>query len=183
MYDANIVYSLLDILEESKLEAGDLHLEVTESAYAEDAEQIIETVKRLRSMGFLVEMDDFGTGYSSLNMLSSLPIDVLKLDMQFIRTAFGQEKDTHMLEIIIEIARHLSAPVVAEGVETEEQVKALKEIGCDLVQGYFFSPPVPAEKFASFLSEAAGQMAAKEQAKPTRQKQEKPAAGRERNPF
>ena len=180
MYDANIVYSLLDILEESRLEAGDLHLEVTESAYAEDAEQIIETVKRLRSMGFLVEMDDFGTGYSSLNMLSSLPIDVLKLDMQFIRTAFGQEKDTHMLEIIIEIARHLSAPVVAEGVETEEQVKALKEIGCDLVQGYFFSPPVPAEKFASFLSEAAGQMAAKEQAKPTRQKQEKPAAGRER---
>ena len=180
MYDANIVYSLLDILEESRLEAGDLHLEVTESAYAEDAEQIIETVKRLRSMGFLVEMDDFGTGYSSLNMLSSLPIDVLKLDMKFIRTAFGQEKDTHMLEIIIEIARHLSAPVVAEGVETEEQVKALKEIGCDLVQGYFFSPPVPAEKFASFLSEAAGQMAAKEQAKPTRQKQEKPAAGRER---
>ena len=180
MYDANIVYSLLDILEESKLEAGDLHLEVTESAYAEDAEQIIETVKRLRSMGFLVEMDDFGTGYSSLNMLSSLPIDVLKLDMQFIRTAFGQEKDTHMLEIIIEIARHLSAPVVAEGVETEEQVKALKEIGCDLVQGYFFSPPVPAEKFASFLSEAAGQMAAKEQAKPTRQKQEKPAVGREK---
>ena len=180
MYDANIVYSLLDILEESKLEAGDLHLEVTESAYAEDAEQIIETVKRLRSMGFLVEMDDFGTGYSSLNMLSSLPIDVLKLDMQFIRTAFGQEKDTHMLEIIIEIARHLSAPVVAEGVETEEQVKALKEIGCDLVQGYFFSPPVPAGKFASFLSEAAGQMAAKEQAKPTRQKQEKPAAGGER---
>ena len=180
MYDANIVYSLLDILEESKLEAGDLHLEVTESAYAEDAEQIIETVKRLRSMGFLVEMDDFGTGYSSLNMLSSLPIDVLKLDMQFIRMAFGQEKDTHMLEIIIEIARHLSAPVVAEGVETEEQVKALKEIGCDLVQGYFFSPPVPAEKFASFLSEAAGQMAAKEQAKPIRQKKEKPAAGRER---
>ena len=180
MYDANIVYSLLDILEESKLEAGDLHLEVTESAYAEDAEQIIETVKRLRSMGFLVEMDDFGTGYSSLNMLSSLPIDVLKLDMQFIRTAFGQEKDTHMLEIIIDIARHLSAPVVAEGVETEEQVKALKEIGCDLVQGYFFSPPVPAEKFASFLSEAAGQIAAKEQAKPIRQKKEKPAAGRER---
>lgn len=180
MYDANIVYSLLDILEESRLEAGDLHLEVTESAYAEDAEQIIETVKRLRSMGFLVEMDDFGTGYSSLNMLSSLPIDVLKLDMKFIRTAFGQEKDTHMLEIIIEIARHLSAPVVAEGVETEEQVKALKEIGCDLVQGYFFSPPVPAEKFASFLSEADGQMAAKEQAKPTRQKQEKPVAGRER---
>ena len=180
MYDANIVYTLLDILEESRLEAGDLHLEVTESAYAEDAEQIIETVKRLRSMGFLVEMDDFGTGYSSLNMLSTLPIDVLKLDMQFVRTAFGQEKDTHMLEIIIEIARHLCAPVVAEGVETEEQMKALKEIGCDLVQGYFFSPPVPAEKFAPFLSEAAGQIAAKERVRTASQKKEKPAAGREK---
>ena len=154
MYDANIVYTLLNILEESRLEAGDLHLEVTESAYAEDAEQIIETVKRLRAMGFLVEMDDFGTGYSSLNMLSALPIDVLKLDMKFIRTAFMQEKDTHMLEIIIQIARYLQALVVAEGVETEEQLQALKEIGCDLVQGYYFSAPVPAEKFTPFLEEA-----------------------------
>ena len=178
MYDANIVYTLLEILEDSRLEARDLHLEVTESAYAEDAEQIIETVKRLRSMGFMVEMDDFGTGYSSLNMLSTLPIDVLKLDMKFIRTAFGQEKDTHMLEIIIEIARHLSAPVVAEGVETEEQMKALKEIGCDMVQGYFFSPPVPPEKFVTFLQEAREAMAADEQKQPARQRTEGPKASR-----
>ena len=157
MYDANIVYTLLNILEESRLEAGDLHLEVTESAYAKDAEQIIETVKRLRSMGFPVEMDDFGTGYSSLNMLTALPIDVLKLDMKFIRTAFSQEKDTHMLEIILEIARH-------KGVETEEQLQALREIGCDMVQGYFFSPPVPAEKFAAFLREAQQDMASGETA-------------------
>ncbi|MCR5137887.1 MAG: EAL domain-containing protein [Oscillospiraceae bacterium] len=162
MYDANIVYTLLDILEESRLEASDLHLEVTESAYAEDAEQIIETVKRLRSMGFLVEMDDFGTGYSSLNMLSTLPIDVLKLDMKFINTAFGHEKDTHMLEIILQIARHLSAPVVAEGVETKEQMNALREIGCDMVQGYLFSPPVPPEKFEPFLQDAKKESASRE---------------------
>ena len=154
MYDANIVYTLLDILEESRLEPGEMHLEVTESAYAEDAEQIIETVKRLRSMGFPVEMDDFGTGYSSLNMLSTLPIDVLKLDMKFTSTAFAGDKDIHMLEIILEIARHIGAPVVAEGVETEEQITALKEIGCDMVQGYYFSPPVPGEKFSAFLQEA-----------------------------
>ena len=176
MYDAGIVYTLLDILEESRLEAGDLHLEVTESAYAEDAEQIIETVKRLRSMGFLVEMDDFGTGYSSLNMLSTLPIDVLKLDMKFINTAFGQEKDTHMLEIILEIARHLSAPVVAEGVETEEQMNALREIGCDMVQGYLFSPPVPAEKFEPFLHEAEREAAARKNAPPEKPRREKKAA-------
>ena len=154
MYDANIVYTLLDILEESRLEPGEMHLEVTESAYAEDAEQIIETVKRLRSMGFPVEMDDFGTGYSSLNMLSTLPIDVLKLDMKFTSTAFAGDKDIHMLEIILEIARHIGAPVVAEGVETEEQITALKEIGCDMVQGYYFSPPVPGENFSAFLQEA-----------------------------
>ena len=178
MYDANIIYTLLDILEESKLEAGELHLEVTESAYAEDAEQIIETVKRLRSMGFLVEMDDFGTGYSSLNMLSTLPIDVLKLDMKFVNTAFGQEKDIHMLEIILEIARHLSAPVVAEGVETEEQMNALREIGCDMVQGYLFSPPVPAEKFEPFLQNAKMETDAPEDTQPEEQRREKKAAPR-----
>ncbi len=172
MYDANIVYTLLDILEESRLEAEALHLEVTESAYAEDAEQIIETVKRLRSMGFLVEMDDFGTGYSSLNMLSTLPIDVLKLDMKFINSAFGQEKDIHMLEIILEIARHLSAPVVAEGVETEEQMKALREIGCDMVQGYLFSPPVPPEKFEPFLQEAKKGSVSQEEAQTANHKAE-----------
>ena len=173
MYDTNIVYTLLDILEESRLEASNLHLEVTESAYAEDADQIIETVKRLRSMGFLVEMDDFGTGYSSLNMLSTLPIDILKLDMKFINTAFGQEKDTHMLEIILEIARHLSAPVVAEGVETEEQLNALRKIGCDMVQGYFFSPPVPAEKFEPFLQDAKRETASPDKAQPEKQREKK----------
>ena len=176
MYDASIVYTLLDILEESRLEAEALHLEVTESAYAEDAEQIIETVKRLRSMGFLVEMDDFGTGYSSLNMLSTLPIDVLKLDMKFINSAFGQEKDIHMLEIILEIARHLSAPVVAEGVETEEQMKALREIGCDMVQGYLFSPPVPPEKFEPFLQEAKKGSVSQEEAQTANHKSERKTA-------
>ena len=151
--DPNIIYTLLNIMEEFKLDAGDLHLEVTESAYAEDAEQIVDMVKRLRALGFLVEMDDFGTGYSSLNMLSTLPIDILKLDMKFIQTAFAEEKNTDMLGIIIEIARHISAPVVAEGVETQQQLDALKELGCDIVQGYYFSPPVPAEKFEGFLAE------------------------------
>ena len=182
MYDANIVYALLEIIEESRLEAGDLHLEVTESAYSEDAEQIIETVKRLRSMGFLIEMDDFGTGYSSLNMLSTLPIDVLKLDMQFIRTAFGQEKDTHMLEVIIEIARHLSAAVVAEGVETEEQIHALKEIGCDMVQGYYFSPPVPPDQFKQFLQEAEQDIAVREAEQSGKSGYEKTASKAEKRP-
>ena len=176
MSDRNIVYTLLGILEESCLEAGDLHLEVTESAYAEDADQIIETVRRLRAMGFLVEMDDFGTGYSSLNMLSTLPIDVLKLDMKFIQTAFAEEKNLEMLGIIVDIARHLSAPVVAEGVETEEQLKALKALGADIVQGYYFSPPVPAEKFEPFLEAAKAAVVAPVEAQASRRE----AEGKER---
>ena len=175
MYDANIVDNLVKLVEENNLQTSDIHLEVTESAYAEDADQIIETVKRLRSLGFQVEMDDFGTGYSSLNMLSTLPIDILKLDMKFVRNAFGQDKDTHMLEIIVEIARHLRTPVVAEGVETKEQMQALKEIGCDMVQGYYFSPPVPKDKFDPFLKEAKEKVEQKERGlESTSKKEDKP---------
>jgi hypothetical protein len=106
-------------------------------------------------MGFRIEMDDFGTGYSSLGMLSHLPIDVLKLDMSFVRNAFGETRDVRMIELIIDIADYLHVPVVAEGVETEEQYLVLKSMGCDLVQGYYFSKPVPPEAFEHFLVERA----------------------------
>ena len=153
MYDPNIVYTFLEILESNRLEAADMHLEITESAYAEDEEQIIESVRRLRAMGFMIEMDDFGTGYSSLNMLSSLPFDVLKLDMKFAQASASGGKDRYMLGVVTEIARHLGAKVVTEGVETQQQLAVMKEAGCDMVQGYVFSPPVPAEKFEAFLLE------------------------------
>ncbi len=145
------------ILDEYALDANDLILEITESAYTGDADQVISTAKELRGMGmgFRIEMDDFGTGYSSLGMLSHLPIDVLKLDMSFVRNAFGETRDVRMIELIIDIADYLNVPVVAEGVETEEQYLVLKSMGCDLVQGYYFSKPVPPEAFEHFLVERA----------------------------
>ena len=151
LYDPNIYSTLQNILSENGLSASDLMLEVTESAYTQDSAQIIETVSKLRDLGFRIEMDDFGTGYSSLNMLSTLPIDALKLDMQFVRTAFKEGGNTHMVEIIIQIAALLSVPVIAEGVETEEQLNTLRHLGCDLIQGYFFSKPVPAKEFEAFI--------------------------------
>ena len=151
MYDPNLLTNFINILVENDIKAEDMLLEITESAYTKDSEQIIETVNQLRQMGFRIEMDDFGTGYSSLNMISSLPIDALKLDMQFVRSAFKDQKDTRMLEVIIDIADHLGVPVIAEGVETEEQLVALKALGCDIVQGFYFSRPVPAEDYAHFL--------------------------------
>lgn len=151
MYDPRLADTLQEIIDSQKLSGKDFLLELTESAYTQDSEQIIKTAQRLRTMGFQIEMDDFGTGYSSLNMLSSLPIDALKLDMQFIRNAFKEGGDTHMLEVIIGISDFLSVPVIAEGVETEDQLHALKSLGCDIVQGYFFSKPVPAVDFEPFI--------------------------------
>ncbi len=144
-----------DILETYELSANDLMLEITESAYTDDSDQVISTAKELRGMGmgFRIEMDDFGTGYSSLGMLSRLPIDALKLDMSFIRSAFGETRDVRMIELIIDIADYLHVPVVAEGVETEEQYMVLKAMGCDYVQGYYFSRPVPHEEFDRFIVE------------------------------
>ena len=145
------------ILEEYSLTPDDLMLEITESAYTGDSDQVISTAKELRGMGmgFRIEMDDFGTGYSSLGMLTHLPIDALKLDMSFIRSAFGENRDVRMIELIIDIADYLHVPVVAEGVETQEQYLVLKAMGCEYVQGYYFSRPVPPEEFDRFLAERA----------------------------
>ena len=151
MYDPNLVEHMLGLLKTYGLQDGELLLEITESAYTQDSDQIISTVKRLRESGFRIEMDDFGTGYSSLNMVSSLPIDALKLDMQFIRNAFKERKDTRLLEVVIDLADSLGVPTVAEGVETAEQMFTLKAMGCDIVQGYYFSRPVPAAEFEPFL--------------------------------
>ena len=108
-------------------------------------------MNRLRERGFHIEMDDFGTGYSSLNMFSALPIDVLKLDMQFIRTAFRDRKDTRLLEAIIGLAKSMDLPTIAEGVETAEQMFTLKAMGCDIVQGYYFSNPLSADEFETYI--------------------------------
>lgn len=130
---------------------GELLLEITESAYTENADRIIDVVKALRESGFYIEMDDFGTGYSSLNMLTSLPIDALKMDMNFIRNAFRGKKDTRLLEVVIGLSKSLGFSTVAEGVETEEQMITLKALGCDVVQGYYFSKPLPADEFEALL--------------------------------
>ncbi len=153
MYDPNLIQTFQQILRNHGITSNELYLEITESAYTQNSEQIIRTVSQLRELGFRIEMDDFGTGYSSLNMISTLPIDALKLDMQFIRAAFSERKDTRLLEVIIDIADYLSVPVIAEGVESEEQLNALKAMGCDLVQGFYFSRPIPAAEFERFLLE------------------------------
>ena len=153
MYNPDLVGIFEKITTDTGITTKDILLEITESAYVRDADQIVDRVKSLREHGFFIEMDDFGSGYSSLNMISELPIDALKLDMMFIKTAFDKHNDTRMISIVVDIANYLGVPVIAEGVETEEQYLALKELGCAIIQGYYFSKPVPAEEFEKFLIE------------------------------
>ena len=147
VFDPALESVLEDLVERNKLDRKSLKLEVTESAYTENAEHLVALIERLRGKGYEIEMDDFGTGYSSLNMLSSMPVDVLKMDKTFIQNLGRDDKDVHLVQLILEIAKTLKVPVVAEGVETESQMNLLKELGCALVQGYYFSHPMPPEDF------------------------------------
>lgn len=141
-----------DIVQKHHIPNSMFHLEITESAYTSDTQQIINTVKELKRMGFLIEMDDFGTGYSSLNMLSELPIDILKLDMKFIQTGLGNTSGRNILPFVIGLSKWLNLSVIAEGVETEYQVNALRNMECTYAQGYFFSKPIPKVDFEKLLS-------------------------------
>ena len=154
VFDPALENTLDSLLAENGLRHSDLKLEVTESACTENADQVIEVIERLRRKGFEIEMDDFGSGYSSLNMLSALPINVLKMDRAFVSNMEFEEKDLQLVELILGIARSLKIPVIAEGVETETQLRLLKELGCELVQGYYFSRPLPAAEFEAILKKA-----------------------------
>lgn len=151
IYDPRLEKRLVDILKRYELEPSEYMLEITESAYADDSEQLIEVVERLRNRGFKVEMDDFGSGYSSLNMLTMLPIDVLKLDMQFVQNVHTDEKSRRLISLVMEIADFMDVTVIAEGVENEEQYHILKQAGCDIIQGFYFSKPVSAEQFVELF--------------------------------
>ena len=153
--DPTLIYTLDKLLEENGLDCSALKLEVTESAYTENANQVIDVIHGLREKGYEIEMDDFGTGFSSLNMLSSMPVDVLKMDRAFIMNIEHEEKDIQLVELILGIARNLKVPVIAEGVENEIQLRMLKKLGCELVQGCYFSRPLPAEEFARILRQTA----------------------------
>ena len=155
IYNADLTKILLQTVNKYGLAPSRLPLEITESAYTENPGQIIETVESLKKLGFQIEMDDFGSGYSSLNMFNQLPLDILKLDMQFIRNETAKPKSKGILRHIMDIAGTMGLRVVAEGVETGEQLERLREIGCDYGQGYYFARPMPREAFETLLKNPA----------------------------
>lgn len=153
IYQLDLVDTLLEITQKYGIEPAHLHLEITESAYAENPGRIISTVKELRRLGFIVEMDDFGSGYSSLNMLSRMKIDILKLDMKFVQNETAKPEEQSILNDIISMAHKIHMSVVAEGIETRDQMKQLQAMGCDYAQGYYFSKPLPVNDFEKLWKE------------------------------
>jgi diguanylate cyclase (GGDEF)-like protein/PAS domain S-box-containing protein len=152
IYNEDLCGKLTSLVKKYGLPISALNLEITESAYAKDPQQLIETVQRLRSSGFVVEMDDFGSGYSSLNSLKDVPVDILKLDLSFLRNSGDSKRGGNILSSIIRMARWLEIPVIAEGVETSMQASFLNSVGCGHMQGYLFAKPLPVEEFKALLA-------------------------------
>lgn len=146
---------ITSLVEKYNLDRSLLKLEITESAYISDSQQLIEVVEDLRNRGFSVEMDDFGSGYSSLNILKDVPVDVLKLDMRFLATDdTNDQRGGSILSSIIRMAYWIGLPVIAEGVETVDQAEYLKNLGCYIMQGYYFARPMPQDAFIQLLKDS-----------------------------
>jgi len=137
-----------DIVKKYEIPFSCVEIELTESAFFDDKNLLIETVKRLRQYGFVVSMDDFGSGFSSLNSLKDIPLDVIKLDAGFFNIANDEDnRSSFIIEDTIAMAKHLRMQTVAEGIETRQQVDFLCSLGCDLIQGYYFARPMPVDEF------------------------------------
>ena len=131
-----------------------MQLEITETVYTEEKQVIYSIISELQEAGFKILMDDFGSGYSSLNMLKDAPIDVLKLDMAFMRNLDNEnERNNIIVESIVELSKKLNISVVVEGVESEKQVNFLKSIGAEVIQGYYLSKPIPTDEYEKLIEE------------------------------
>lgn len=146
-YFLNIYQIFMDLVEKYQINPKNLKLEITETAIVMDFQRQLDLITRLRKQGFVVEMDDFGSGYSSLNMLKDLHVDVLKIDMAFLKKARDEERSKKILQMIISLSKNLGMPVITEGVENAEQVDFLTEMGCEMFQGYYFAKPMDISTF------------------------------------
>lgn len=152
MFEEGLMEHFLELQQKYDLPDGSLHLEVTESAFVEEADRLYGIIENMREHNMMVEMDDFGSGLSSLNMLKDVPVDVVKLDMGFMRSAVNEDRGGVVLSSVIRMLQGLDTPIIAEGVETLEQAEMLKNMGCHLMQGFHFSRPMPLDEFEGFIA-------------------------------
>ena len=151
--NSRFVSRVNEILEKTQLEPKFLELEITESAAVNESDSIIEAMGHLKKLGVSISIDDFGTEYSSVSRLCTMPVDCIKLDMQFVSGIGRSEKENIIIRGIIHIAHELGIKVIAEGVETEHQLNYLKESNIDEIQGFYFYKPMPPEDMEQLLIE------------------------------
>jgi diguanylate cyclase (GGDEF)-like protein len=149
----DFVQDVLTVLKNTNLDPQYLELEITETTIMIDPERAVRSLNELKELGIHISLDDFGTGYSSLNYLQRLPLDAIKIDISFIRNVVTNLSDAAIVKTIIAMANNLRLKVIAEGVEDEHQLEFLRKHKCDIIQGYLFSPPVPAEEFFDLLAQ------------------------------
>ena len=145
--ESDLAEQIRDIVDEAGAPHNLIEIELTESAFFDDKNAMIRTIKKLKEYGFAVSMDDFGAGYSSLNSLKEMPLDVLKLDADFFRNDEGDGRGQIVVAEAIKLAKNLNMRTVAEGVEIKEQVEFLADQGCDMIQGYYYAKPMPGEEY------------------------------------
>lgn len=143
----NHINELKDIINEYNADTTLIELEMTESTVVEDIMKAKNAAESVKKLGFIVSMDDFGTGYSSFNILKDIEIDILKIDKSFFKDMEKNVRAKIIVETIIQMCKKLNITTVAEGIDTKGQVDFLKEIGCDIIQGYYFSKPIKIEEF------------------------------------
>ena len=148
--DEDIAEDLRSICDEMKVSPSLINLEVTETL-DNDPEALAETVERLKAAGFKTEIDDFGAGYASYYELSSIEYDILKIDKSIIDT-ISEQRGELLIKELLSLSKQLNMKVIAEGVESKDQADFLKENGCDAIQGYYYSKPLPQNEFEEYLS-------------------------------
>lgn len=151
LLQGSVAEKLMNLVHKYNLTPDMIRVEITESAYMDNPQQLISEINKLEECGLMVEMDDFGSGYSSLNMLKDVPIQVLKTDLKFLSATGIESRKEHILDSVIRMAHGMDMFVIAEGVETKEQADYLQSLKCDQMQGYFFSRPIPVDDFESLV--------------------------------
>ena len=145
--DDDYIWRLREIVDKYEIPYEYIELELTESVFTDDADRMIAIMKKLHEIGFKLSIDDFGSGYSSLNMLKDIPADVLKIDREFFNGTVNSKKGRAVISSVVDMAKNLDMNVISEGVETLDQVEFLREINCNMVQGYYFAKPMKIKDF------------------------------------